>query len=109
MYSRPGWYRWERKYRGGIVRLTPWIPETAMEDEDKTVPRISVAPTPQLAFIALRLCAPESPEELYLYRLISNVDIQRVGRFQVPDAERTSEVWIVEPAEFRRVERETGG
>lgn len=99
-----GWYRWERKYRGGIISLTPWIPETAMENENRSIRRISVAPSPELAFLALRNCAPESPAELYLYRLISTVPVHRVGRLMVPDAHRTGERWILREAEFRKVD-----
>ncbi|HHV61135.1 MAG TPA: hypothetical protein GXX51_00615 [Firmicutes bacterium] len=98
------WYRWERKDKGDVILLEPWIPETAMENEDKTTPRICVAPSPEEAFAALRNSAPKDISFLVLYKLIDPVPIYRPTREQVPDVHKTNEHWILCPAKFRKID-----
>lgn len=99
----PEWYRWERVDRGPTLELEPWVPKTVMQGEDAATSRICVCPTPELAFQALRACAPANPDQLILYRLLSGPQPAPATREQVPDAHRTGEAWILGRAVFVRV------
>ena len=102
MFS-PGWYRWEWKDRGKLLVLEPWVPVTRMKDEDGSIRRICVAPSPELAFLALRDCAPDSMDELYLYKLICGPPPVSVSRMMVPDVHKTGEQWLLQESLFERV------
>lgn len=77
------WYRWEWVDKGALLILNPWIPVTRMDNEDGITKRICVAPSPGLAFMALRNCAHESSRGLFLYRLIFGPIPQQVTRDMV--------------------------
>ena len=85
----------------------PRIPESAIDVEDKTIPRICFAPSIEKAISAVG-CRFESDDELYVYELDTNqipwTKLMTPEELQekqlVPDVQDTDEYWVLMPVEL---------
>jgi len=86
--------------RGKKIRFSPRIPdseETAGE-EDETTPRISLSPTIEGCLSAI---APIIDTDIYyVYQLINKPKLYKPTKEQVPDVEKTDEIWALTDTEL---------
>lgn len=96
-----------------VKEFKPRIPvHTGMVGEDRTIPRVCVAPTiegclegmPLVGEVAWRMHEIGMPEILHVYELSSQNVMSNVQvRQYVPDAKTTGEMWILDTPKIEKV------
>jgi hypothetical protein len=94
-------YHISHKYLGKSPTLTPRVPETLLDGEEATTPRVCVCPSVENCYVAM--LGPEvyhGVSAMHVYQADGSATVPAKG---VPDSRATKERWFLEPVRFTYV------
>lgn len=84
--------------------LHPRVPQNYMADngfENNKIPRVSFGPSIRQCLLALPV--KQTGMRLFVYKPAKDVLFMRPGKRNVPDAEITEEIWVIESVKMKKV------
>lgn len=88
------------KNEGKKIRFSPRIPDTeeTAGEEDEITPRVSLSHTIEGCLSSM--APPVDTDIYYVYKLVNEPKLYKPTKEQVPDVERTGEIWALTEAEL---------